>query len=389
MVDIEKLRSNAVLIEDLRRKARKRLPRIVYDWLDGGAGDERALEVNRRQYASYGLLPRYLAALEGLSTTTAIFGKTYAMPYGISPTGFGDLCWPGAELMLARAAASAQIPFVLSGAGIVALEKAAAASQGFMWYQLYPTRDPRITDDLVRRAAAAGVETLVVTVDLPVASRRPRDIRNGFGLPPRLGIGLIWDGLSHPGWTMRFYRNGGVPLMENWVAYAPRGASKGAVARLASQHYHAAQTWDDVAAYRRLWQGNLVLKGIQHVEDAARALSHGVDGIIVSNHGGRQFDKALGTLATLTQVVDRVGDRMIVMLDGGIRSGSDAVVALALGARLVFSGRCTLYGISAYGEAGCMRAIEIIREGIEETLMQIGCPQIAGLNRDFVRERPA
>jgi isopentenyl diphosphate isomerase/L-lactate dehydrogenase-like FMN-dependent dehydrogenase len=345
MVDIEKLRSNAVLIEDLRRKARKRLPRIVYDWLDGGAGDERALEVNRRQYASYGLLPRYLAALEGLSTTTAIFGKTYAMPYGISPTGFGDLCWPGAELMLARAAASAQIPFVLSGAGIVALEKAAAASQGFMWYQLYPTRDPRITDDLVR--------------------------------------------LSHPGWTMRFYRNGGVPLMENWVAYAPRGASKGAVARLASQHYHAAQTWDDVAAYRRLWQGNLVLKGIQHVEDAARALSHGVDGIIVSNHGGRQFDKALGTLATLTQVVDRVGDRMIVMLDGGIRSGSDAVVALALGARLVFSGRCTLYGISAYGEAGCMRAIEIIREGIEETLMQIGCPQIAGLNRDFVRERPA
>src|SRR5262245_34493331 len=284
--------AEAINIADLKALARRRLPRILFDWVEGGAEDERGLFRNEAQFARYRLLPRYLENVERIDLATPLFGRRYGAPFGIAPTGFAGLLRPGADLMLTRAAAAADIPFILSGASTSAIDKAAAAGNGNVWYQLYPPRDAQTCDDMIGRVRDAGVGVLVYTVDIPREAKRERDMRNGFDLPLSITPRLIADVLSHPRWLLGYLGSGGLPVMENWAPYSPVGADAVAVARTMKANYFPTQTWDDFQRIRNCWRGTLIVKGIMHPADAERAARLGADGVIVSNHGGRQLDSA-------------------------------------------------------------------------------------------------
>lgn len=375
-------------IDGLRRAARRRLPKILFDWLEGGTDGEALLERNLAQFAGYALVPRCLVDVSARDPSCALFGRRYASPFGVAPTGFAGLLRPDADLLLARAAAARGVPFVLSGASIASIERVAAAAPGRTWFQLYAARRPEVSRDLMRRARAAGVETLVVTVDCPVEAKRNRDLRNGFHLPLRLTPRLILDGLLHLPWTLRYLRSGGTPLVESWAPYARPGATAAEVAAYMHAQFFCTQTWDDLARYRQEWAGNLVVKGVLHPEDAARAEALGADGVVVSNHGGRQLDSAPTACEALPGIVAAVGPGTAVMADGGFRRGSDVLIALGLGARLVFVGRPTLYGVAAAGLPGATAAIGTLQDEIARVMGQIGCNRLDEL-AGAVRPLPA
>jgi (S)-mandelate dehydrogenase len=272
----------------------------------------------------------------------------------------------------------------MSGASTGSIEAAAKIAPENAWYQLYGARDMNISEDQVRRARDAGMSTLVHTVDVPVNSKRERNIRNGFVRPYKITLSMVIDGLLHPAWLIEYLRHGGMPSFDNWEAYAPPGAGAEQVSDLVGTQTPSTQTWRELEAYRRLWPRKLVVKGILHPEDARRAADLGVDGIMVSNHGGRQLDRAPSPLAMLPLIKAAVGDRLTLMLDSGIRRGSDIVVAYCLGARYVFVGRATLYGTVVGGTAGAMRAIDILKDEVQRVLMQMGCPSINQLGPQWL-----
>jgi L-lactate dehydrogenase (cytochrome)/(S)-mandelate dehydrogenase len=374
--------ARAINIADLRLAARRRLPRVLFDWIDGGAGDETALAQSVAQFSAARLMPRYLVDISSRSLGQKLFGRGYALPFGVAPMGNAGLFRPGADIAMAQAAKAAGAPFILSGATIATIEEAAAAAPGHVWLQIYPAREAAITRDFIARAEAAGIETLVVTVDLPIAAKRERDIRNGFGLPLRIDAAKIVDAALHPGWTMDWLRQGGMPKMGAWAAYAGKEASGEDVAAFMVSQFYPVHTWADLESYRKLWKGKLVIKGLQHPDDARRALVAGCDGIIVSNHGGRQFDRAPTPLASLPAIKAAVDGKIAVMLDGGIRRGADIVVALASGADFVFCGRAILYGVAAGGLPGASRAFDILRDELDRTMGQIGRVRIDELDGD-------
>jgi isopentenyl diphosphate isomerase/L-lactate dehydrogenase-like FMN-dependent dehydrogenase len=376
--------ASAVNIADLRLAAKRRLPRVLFDWIDGGAGDETALEQSVAQFSAARLMPRYLVDISRRSLAKSLFGRDYALPFGVAPMGNAGLFRPGADIAMAQAAKAAGAPFILSGATNATIEEAAAAAPDAVWVQIYPARDAGITRDFIARAAAAGVETLVVTVDLPIAAKRERDIRNGFGLPLRLDAAKILDAALHPGWTLDWLRQGGMPKMGAWAAYAGKDATGEEVAAFMTSQFYPVHTWADLDVYRALWKGKLVIKGVQHPDDAKRAMAAGCDGIIVSNHGGRQFDRAPTPLATLPAIKAAVEGKIAVMLDGGVRRGADIVVALASGADFVFCGRAILYGAAASGLAGASRSFDILRDELDRTMGQIGRVRIDELDGDVL-----
>lgn len=370
----------ALGIADLHRLARRRLPRILFDVIESGTDGELALDANEASFNAYRLLARCLVDVTERDQSLALFGRRYAMPFGMGPTGFAGLFRPNADFMLARAAAAADIPFILSGASVALLEEVAKTAPDHVWYHLYAARDPAISADLIRRATDAGIGTLVITVDNPVLPKRERDMRNGFALPLRLKPSILLEALTHPGWIVDYYRHGGLPSMANWERYAPDGSDPGTVGQFFRQQSPSIQTWATLAEFRALWPGKLVLKGIQHPEDAIRAAAEGIDGVIVSNHGGKAYDMLPVPLHSLAAVKAAVGGRIPVMFDSGVRRGSDILIARALGADFVFTGRATLYGVVAGGEAGAARAVEILRDEVDRGLAMIGCPKIADLD---------
>ncbi|MFN0088683.1 MAG: alpha-hydroxy acid oxidase [Acidimicrobiales bacterium] len=374
----------AINIADLQAKALRRLPWIVADWLEGGSEDELAVARNVAQFRRYRLVPRYLVDISGADTATELFGRRYACPFGIAPTGYPGIFRPGGDVMLARAAAMAGVPFIMSGAATATVEAVAAAAPEHAWYQLYAARDLGISRDMIARAAAAGVSALVVTVDVPSEPKRERDRRNGFDMPPPRNLGIAIDGAFHPGWSLAYLAAGGLPRMGNWAPYAPTGSDAMAVARFATEQFHPVLTWRELEEFRALWPRTLILKGTMAAADAKKAAAMGVDGLIVSNHGGRQGDRLPGSLEVLGDVI-AAAPGLTVMLDGGIRRGADVVTALALGARFVFVGRATLYGLAAGGEAGVARALAILKEEMLVTQRQIGRPAIADLTPDTVQ----
>jgi L-lactate dehydrogenase (cytochrome)/(S)-mandelate dehydrogenase len=255
------------------------------------------------------------------------------------------------------------------------MEAAARIAPSHTWYQLYAARDPKVTEDLIRRAREAGLSTLVLTVDVPIGSKRERNIRNGFIRPYKLKPTIVLEALRHPGWIANYLRHGGMPVFGNWAPYARPGAGANEVADfLSSQTPFPGQTWRDFETYRRLWPRTLVIKGIMHRDDAVRAAELGADGIMISNHGGRQLDRAPSPLEVLPAIKAAVGDKLTLMLDSGVRRGADVVIARCLGARFIFVGRATLYGTAAAGFAGARRAIDILRGEIDLVLAQMGCP---------------
>jgi (S)-mandelate dehydrogenase len=383
----------AVNIEDLHRMAKRRLPKIAFDFIEGGLEDERGLARNEEAFHKHLLLPRYLVDVSKRDQSATLFGRSYASPFGISPTGGAGLFRRGADLMLAEAAAGANIPYIMSGASNDSIEAAAKVAPRNTWYQLYAARDPQICSDMIRRTADAGLDALVLTVDTPVGSKRERNIRNGFanvrgGLFQALSLkpSILLESLTHPGWIVDYLRHGGgTPMLENWQPYAPAGSDAQAVYEHSrSVRPFNAQTWRDLENYRRLFPRNLVVKGIMDPRDAVRCAEIGCDGIIVSNHGGRQLDQAPASLDVLPAIKQAVGDRLTLMLDSGVRRGADILIALCLGARFVFMGRPTLYGAAAGGIPGVKKAIDIFREEIDLVMGQIGCPSLDQLGPDFL-----
>lgn len=375
----------AINLDDLRTLARRKLPRIAFDFIDGGADDELCLKRNRAAFERYRLVPRYLRDVSRRDQSVVLFGRTYASPVGISPTGLAGLFRPDADLMLAAAAREANVPFLLSSAANAALEDAVAVAPEHVWFQMYCTTDEAINADLVRRANAAKVQVLVISVDVPVNSNRERNRRNGFSRPFRMTPGVVLEALGHPAWVLRYLRTGGIPMMRNWKPYAPERANAGQVADLYGTLTPAPMVnWDTLRRIRAAWPGALLVKGLLHPDDAREAQRLGVDGLVVSNHGGRQLDAAPSPLEMLPAIRDAVGDRMELILDSGVRRGSDVVVARCLGARSVIFGRPTLYGVAAGGQAGATHALNIIRKEVDMVMGQIGCREFQALDNSYL-----
>jgi isopentenyl diphosphate isomerase/L-lactate dehydrogenase-like FMN-dependent dehydrogenase len=378
------MRSDGALnIEDLRRMARRRLPRIAFDFIEGGVEDEHCLARNEASFHRQRLVPRYLVDISRRDQSAALFDRKYASPFGIAPTGIAALFRPRADLMLAEAAAAANIPFIMSGTSTASIEAAAKIAPTHTWFQLYVARQRAITTDLIQRARDAGLGALVLTVDVPVTPKRERNIRNGFGLPLRLRPSTILEALTHPAWITGYLRHG-MPRFDNWAAYAGAEATAQAVAGFVARETPATVTWNDLEEFRRLWPRHLVVKGIMHHADAVRAAAIGVDGIIISNHGGRQLDQAPAPLEVLPAMRAAVGDKVTLMIDGGVRRGADILVALANGARFIFVGRPTLYGAAVDGLRGVRKAIDILRREIDLVMGQIGCANLEELDETFL-----
>lgn len=370
--------SQTLNIADLRAIARNRLPRVVFDYIDGAVEDEEGMARNRAAFERVRIIPRYLIDVAERKQTTTLFGQTYAHPFGIAPTGLANLSWPGADTSLARVAADANIPFVLSTAATTSIEEAAEAAPDHFWFQLYAPIDMEVRADLLRRAEAAGAKALMVTVDVPVSSKRERDIRNNFMLPLRPNVTMGLDAMTHPHWALQILRHG-IPKLEVLAPYAGKNAGAQSLAAYVASQISQSLTWDDIKALRKSWQGPLVIKGILSADDARKAARLGVDGILISNHGGRQLDAAPAPIEMLPAIREAVDDKLVLMLDSGVRRGADIAKALALGADFVFVGRATLYGVAAGGEAGAKRAISFLTDELDRCLAQIGCPDVKDL----------
>ncbi|HEY1654593.1 MAG TPA: alpha-hydroxy acid oxidase [Candidatus Tumulicola sp.] len=377
-------------IEDLRGLARRRLPRVVFDYIDGGADGELTLRENCRAFDEVTFRPRNAIAASACSTRTTLFGAPLDLPFGLAPVGSSRLFFPRGECEAARAAGEAGTVYTLSTLSGCRLEDVKAASSGPVWYQLYLAGGREAATDAMRRARAAGYAALVVTIDTPVAGQRERDLRNGAKeLVARRSSAMLahaWQFLARPRWLASFLADGGLMDFEN-VIVPGRGATPFADVGAALES--STVSWDDLRWIRDVWgAAPLIVKGVLTAQDARAAVAAGADGVIVSNHGGRQLDGVAAALRALPEVVAAVGSQAAVLMDGGIRRGSDVVKALCLGARAVLIGRAFAYGLGAAGGAGVARAIEILRSDVVRTLRLLGCHDVAALDRSYV-EFPA
>jgi (S)-mandelate dehydrogenase len=378
---------SAINIDDLKRMAKRRLPKIMYDFIEGGVEDEVGLRTNADAFREVRLVPRYYIDTSKREQRAKLFDRSYASPFGIAPTGMAGAFRKDAELYLAQAAADADIPYLMSGASNASMEAGAKLAPKNMWFQIYGARDRAVAADLVKRAIDLGLSTIAVTCDVPVGSNRERNRRNGFVRPLRMTLPTILEAMLHPAWVLNYYRTGGLPMLGNWQPYAKQGATPDEVADMfATQTPDASQSWKDLEAIRRAWPGKLLLKGVMHPEDARIATGMGVDGLIVSNHGARQLDNMPSPLDVLPMVRNAVGPDVPLLLDSGIRRGSDIVAAMCMGADFVLTGRATLYGATAGGLEGVKKAVTILQREIDLVLGQIGAPNLEALGPHFLLE---
>ena len=376
--------NDALNNHDMREMAKKRLPSWLFEFVDRGTEDEVALRNNRAAFERIKLKTQVLVNVSKRSQEITLFGKKHGMPLGIAPTGPAGMLYYKGELELARAAKAANIPFTLATGSQTSMEDVAKLVGGTLWFQLYMWSDVRMSHVLVERAKNAGFEALVVTVDGPVGTNREYNVRNGYTVPFRYTAKNTLPVLARPGWLlgviMRYWMSGGMPTRANY----PEGMTEKFthVSNAERKTKNDSLSWDDLSVLRDMWPGKLLVKGILTPRDAERAIAHGADGIIVSNHGGRNFDSSMAPIEALAPIVDAVGSRTTVIVDSGFRRGSDVVKALAIGAKLVMVGRATLWGTTVGGEAGAARAINLYREEISRTLAYLGCCSISDLNRD-------
>ncbi|HTU31518.1 MAG TPA: alpha-hydroxy acid oxidase [Solirubrobacteraceae bacterium] len=372
-------------IADMQREAQRALPRSVLDFIEGGAEDEVTIARNRSEFEQLTLIPRVLRDVSAPDLATRILGQPVSLPLLAAPTGLTTMVHPLGEVAVAEAVSRAGTVYLMSGAAGQSPEAVAAATTGARpWFQLYLWRDRGLVRDLLDRADRAGFAALALTVDVPRAGRRERDLRNGFTIPPRITPGTIAQGLARPRWSARFLRSGGLGLGNIDREGTPQPWS----VRVNSQT-DPSLTWAELEWLRGEWSGPLLVKGVLHPDDAARAVDCGVDGVIVSNHGGRQLDGASSSIAALPGVVEAIGDRAEVLLDGGVRRGTDIAKALALGARACLVGRPMLYGLAAGGVDGAERVIELLRAELETTMALLGCTSIGELTPDLIRSAAA
>ncbi len=369
-------------IDDLRSRARRRLPRGVFDFIDGGAEDERTLTANRSAYSLFRFRPHTLVDVAQVDTSAEILGKTSGLPLVSGPTGAAGFSWPRGDYAISAAAAKAGIPYTLSTSASVSIEDVAEASEGRLWFQCYIFKQREFSHKLIERAGAAGYDTLVITVDFPVGGNRERDFRNDFSVPFRYTPRNVFDFASHPRWALSTLYHG-TPELANLEGFsASKDVSQ--VASSVGRNYDASFEWDDLQNIRDSWNGKLIVKGVARVDDALRLASMGVDAVVVSNHGGRQLDGAYPTLLCLSSISAAINGRIPVFVDGGIRRGGDIVAALALGADAVLIGRPMIYGLAAAGPEGALRALEILSEELVRTMRLCGVTAIDQISPDLI-----
>jgi (S)-mandelate dehydrogenase len=376
--------ARALNIEDLRRIARARIPRSIFDFFDGGAEDELTLRANRAAFERVRLLPRVLVDVAEVDTRTVLFGVESRYPLAVAPMGAIGAGRPGADLALARAAKAYGIPYTLATPATASIERVADEVGGRLWFQLYVLRDADFRDKLIVRARAAGYEALLVTVDVPVGGKRERDSRNDFVAPFRPTWRNARDMWRKPGWILDMLRHG-IPRMENlhgFVQWSTRVTDIGMGSVGRSQD--ASFDWEGLKRIRDQWPGKLLVKGIARPDDAERLVALGGDGLVVSNHGGRQLDGAAATLDALPAIVRAVGARLAVLVDGGVRRGVDILKARALGAQAVLAGRAALFGVMAAGEPGALRALEILTGEFERAMKLSGARSVAEIVPDLI-----
>lgn len=368
-------------IPDLKRRARARMPPFAFDYVDGAIDEEHGKLRNRAAWHDIVLTPRYLRDVTHTDLRAQLFGHDYALPFGVAPVGIGNMMWAGAETALAAAAQRANIPYILSTFSTTDLDGIAATAPDVCWFQLYVPKQAAVAEDLLARVRQAGYRVLVVTLDIPVGAKRNRELRNGLKLPFRPTPKILWQCMIRPRWTLQTLAHGS-PDFVNVASY--RQGENRNLAQFISNFNMTGVTRERLEMIRARWDGPLVLKGVQHEQDLRDAASLGADGVIISNHGGRQLDAAPASAHSLAAVTEEMRGKMTIMVDSGIRTGTDIVRARALGAQMAFCGRAFFWGVGAMGRRGGNQVVEIFRDEIERTLKQLGCESIARMNRDWL-----
>ena len=374
------LLARASCIADLKKRARRRVPRFAFDYLEGGCSSEAAIVRNRRALDAIVMEPRYLEDCAPPDLSVSLFGRRYDAPFAVAPVGLGGLIWPRVAEYLAEAAAAANIPFCLSTVATTSIERAAEIAGDRLWFQLYTPTDPAIRDDLLDRAAAVGCRVLLVTIDVPGAAWRPRDLRNGLSVPPRFDFRTLLQIAARPTWALAMLRVG-IPQFDSIRRYMPKNISMADSSIFTRTTFTGGLDREALARIRDRWKGDLVLKGVETVREAELALQLGADGIVVSNHGGRQLDASRAPVEVLPQIRAAVGDRMTMLADSGVESGADIARMLALGAQSVLAGRAFIYGVGGLGRAGAEHAIYLLREELTRFMGQVRCARPEELAR--------
>lgn len=370
---------------DLREAARQRLPKGIFEYVDKGSEDQNALQSNLKAFKDLKMLNRVLVDVSDVSLKHQILGSESAMPLVIAPTGVAGLCWYQGELELAKAAAKAGVPFILATGSSTSIEQMAQEAGGRLWFQLYMWREKELSYELVRRAERANFEALVWTVDIGVGANREHNQRNGFGVPYKLNMRSAVDAILHPRWLVSVLARYAAQGMPSHVNFPEQYQHKFTGSATKAKALRADRvSWDDVDRLRELWPRKLILKGIMRVDDAIEAVKRGVDAIVISNHGGRNLDSAPGTLDVLPGIVEAVGGKTTIIVDSGVRRGGDVIKCLALGADAVLTGRATLYGVAAGGEAGAQKALAILKDEMRRTMAYVGCRSPSGVDADVL-----
>ena len=378
-------------IADLRRRARRRVPRFAFDYVDGAAGaNETGMHRNAAALDAIEVVPRYGVENFKADMEVDLFGRRFSAPIAVAPMGIPGMVWPGGEEAFAKAAQEARMPFTLGSSSAATIERITELAPDCTWFQLYrmPNNDLAINFDLVKRAELAGVHALILPLDVPARTKRPRELRNRLIIPYRPGLRTVVDVLPHPAWLLALSKNG-INAFANYRKYAGNNLPNREVVKFARKQSGGTFTWGEVEKFRDKWKGPLVVKGILHPQDANRASKIGVDGIIVSNHGGRQLESAPASIDVLPEIVSSVGNNTTILFDSGIRSGEDVIRALALGAKSTLSGRCFMYGLAALGSKGPKYVIDYFFEEISESMRQVGAKSCAELTSLVTRHTGA
>ena len=373
-------------VQDLKKKAKKRIPKFAFDYLEGGCNEDVNLSRNISDLHDVQLMPQYLKEYKGTDMTVNLFGHRYSAPFGISPIGLQGLIWPGSPEILATAALKHNIPYILSTVSTSSIERISTLSEGRAWFQLYHPTKKELRDDIIKRVAVAQFPVLVLLVDVPSFGYRPRDIKNGLAMPPKMSAKNILQVMGKPLWGIETLRHG-IPGFATLKPYMPGNLNINKLGQFMNDTFTGRVDMEKIKPIREMWKGALVLKGVVNEEDTQKAISLGVDGIIVSNHGGRQIDAGESSIKSLKYLADKYGTQIKIMIDSGLRSGVDVARSLASGACFTFMGRPFMYGVGALGKVGGDHTITIIKTQLQQVMEQLGCESIEDFPNFLINKR--
>lgn len=379
-----KINTNYPSIEHLRKKAKKRMPRFAYDYLTEGCNDDLNVTKNTQEIREIELMPYYLTDHEVSNTKVELFGVEYDAPIGIPPIGLQSLMWPGTAEYLAKASVKHNIPFILSTVTTLSIEKAAEYTNSKFWYQLYYPADNKITDDILQRLKDTGCKTLVLLSDVPTFGYRPKDIFNGFGMPPQRKLRNIVDAALHPAWSLATLKQG-IPTFNTLEKYMPKGMDLQQLGIFMDKTFSGRLTIDKIKYIQDRWDGRIVIKGLANCEDMQKAVDLGIDGVILSNHGGRQLDAGPTVIKTLPIIAENFKDKIKIMFDSGTRNGPDIARVIASGADFVFTGRPFMFGCAALGEAGADQVAQILKREFQQVMEQVCCKEVKDLPNHLIK----